>query len=89
MAFTTGELILFLDDDACAHPDCVERLSGCFEDAQVVGAGALIEPLWPKRAAALVSRRIPLDGRMHLSRACAGADPKSSRRRDVHSSRSI
>lgn len=47
VAFTTGDLILFLDDDACAHPDCFERLTGCFEDAQVVGAGALIEAVWP------------------------------------------
>lgn len=41
-----GTLIAFLDDDAIAEPDWLERLCACFIDAQVLGVGGVVEPLW-------------------------------------------
>jgi len=41
-----GALIAFLDDDATAEPDWLNRLTCCCEDAQVLGAGGAVEPLW-------------------------------------------
>ncbi len=39
-------LIAFLDDDAVAEPDWLMRLSQCCEDAEVLGAGGSVDPLW-------------------------------------------
>ena len=41
-----GELVLFLDDDAVAEPDWVERTAAAFADPDVVGAGGWVEPRW-------------------------------------------
>src|SRR5919199_2006307 len=41
-----GALIAFLDDDAEAMPDWLERLQACYADARVLGAGGAIEPRW-------------------------------------------
>lgn len=46
IALAKGELIAFLDDDASAEPDWLERLVRCCEDPQVLGAGGTVEPLW-------------------------------------------
>ncbi len=42
----SGELVGFLDDDAVAAPDWLERLAAQFADADVVGAGGAILPAW-------------------------------------------
>jgi glycosyltransferase involved in cell wall biosynthesis len=42
-----GDVIAFLDDDALAAPDWLERLLQPYGDSRVVGVGGLIEPLWP------------------------------------------
>ena len=41
-------IIVFLDDDAVAEQNWLERLVEAFEDARVLGAGGHIEPLWRK-----------------------------------------
>lgn len=46
VAVADGALIAFLDDDACAAPDWLERLAAAFADSQVVGAGGAIVPHW-------------------------------------------
>jgi glucosyl-dolichyl phosphate glucuronosyltransferase len=43
---THGELIAFLDDDAIAKIDWLERLCVWLEDQLVLGAGGLVEPHW-------------------------------------------
>jgi GT2 family glycosyltransferase/O-antigen/teichoic acid export membrane protein len=47
IAQATGELVAFLDDDAIADSDCLRRLSERCLEPGVIGAGALIEPVWP------------------------------------------
>jgi GT2 family glycosyltransferase len=44
-----GTLIAFLDDDAIAEPDWIERLGLCCQDPQVLGAGGVVEPLWAEK----------------------------------------
>jgi GT2 family glycosyltransferase len=46
IAIARGALVAFLDDDATAEPDWLERLSRCCEDSQVLGAGGRVEPHW-------------------------------------------
>lgn len=46
IAAASGSLIAFLDDDAVAEPDWLERLVRCCEDPQVLGAGGTVEPFW-------------------------------------------
>lgn len=41
-----GDLLVFLDDDAYANPDWLERLLSVFSDDQVVGCGGWIVPHW-------------------------------------------
>ena len=52
VANTTGKLIVFLDDDAVAQDDMVQRLQRCVQDNQVLGAVAEIQPQWLGRPAA-------------------------------------
>jgi GT2 family glycosyltransferase len=49
IAAASGALITFLDDDAIAEPDWLERLYRCCEDPQVLGAGGSVEPLWSEK----------------------------------------
>ncbi len=42
----TGEIVAFLDDDAAADPDWLERLVPVFGDAAVVSAGGSLSPDW-------------------------------------------
>lgn len=46
IAIAKGMFIAYLDDDAVAEPDWLERLVRCCEDATVLGAGGSVEPLW-------------------------------------------
>jgi glucosyl-dolichyl phosphate glucuronosyltransferase len=45
-AVAQGTLIAYLDDDAIAEPDWLELLCACCKDAQVLGVGGVVEPLW-------------------------------------------
>ncbi len=44
-----GEIVAFLDDDAIAEPDWLEQLIACYAEADVVGVGGKIVPLWETR----------------------------------------
>ncbi len=41
-----GSIIAFLDDDAVATPEWIERATAAFENPQVIGVGGTIEPIW-------------------------------------------
>jgi glycosyltransferase involved in cell wall biosynthesis len=41
-----GDLIAFLDDDAMAAPDWLERLAGAYADPNTLGVGGAIVPNW-------------------------------------------
>jgi glycosyltransferase involved in cell wall biosynthesis len=41
-----GTVLAFLDDDAIAEPDWVEKLAACYTSPNIVGVGGKIEPLW-------------------------------------------
>jgi GT2 family glycosyltransferase len=46
VAAARGDLIAFLDDDAIAAPDWLERVVEHFADPEVLGVGGFAEPLW-------------------------------------------
>jgi GT2 family glycosyltransferase len=46
IAAAQGEILAFLDDDAIAAPDWLERLCAAYSDPDVIGVGGAIEPLW-------------------------------------------
>jgi glycosyltransferase involved in cell wall biosynthesis/GT2 family glycosyltransferase len=41
-----GEVVAFLDDDAVAQPDWLERLAAAYADPNVLGAGGSVQPRW-------------------------------------------
>jgi glucosyl-dolichyl phosphate glucuronosyltransferase len=41
-----GDVVAFLDDDACAAPDWVERMLDAYEDDSVIGVGGWVRPTW-------------------------------------------
>jgi glycosyltransferase involved in cell wall biosynthesis len=49
IAIARGTLLAFLDDDAIAFPDWLERISQGCADPQVLGASGMVEPLWTAR----------------------------------------
>lgn len=49
VAAAHSSLIVFLDDDAAAAPDWLERLAACYADPAVVGVGGAILPAWRER----------------------------------------
>jgi GT2 family glycosyltransferase len=46
VAFASGELIAFLDDDACAEPDWLRGMADAMADPNVMGVGGNVEPDW-------------------------------------------
>lgn len=42
-----SSIIAFIDDDAIAAPDWLENLCAGYADANVIGVGGAIEPMWP------------------------------------------
>lgn len=46
VAMGGGEIIAFLDDDAVAGADWLERLQAGYRDSRVLGVGGSIEPTW-------------------------------------------
>ena len=46
VARARGEIVAFLDDDARAAPDWLERLTAPYADEAVSGVGGWIEPVW-------------------------------------------
>jgi GT2 family glycosyltransferase len=43
-----GDVVAFLDDDAAAAHEWLERLAACYGDDDVLGVGGSIEPMWPR-----------------------------------------
>ncbi|MGC0238446.1 glycosyltransferase family 2 protein [Arthrobacter sp. SD76] len=41
-----SDVVAFLDDDAVAAPDWLERLMALYDDPEVLGVGGRVEPLW-------------------------------------------
>src|SRR5665213_2602093 len=52
VAVSSGDIIVFLDDDAYAEPDWLEHLVAPMSDPKVVGAGGWVLPHWEGKAAA-------------------------------------
>jgi len=46
VAACTGEVVAFLDDDARAAPDWLERLAAAYADPATIGAGGAVHPAW-------------------------------------------
>jgi GT2 family glycosyltransferase len=46
IAAATGEIVAFLDDDAIARPDWLERLCAPYADERVAGVGGRVVPNW-------------------------------------------
>lgn len=46
VAEATGDVVAFLDDDAIAAPDWLERLAAAYADPKVLGAGGTVRPRW-------------------------------------------
>ena len=46
LALATGDVVAFLDDDATAARDWLERLAGGYEADDVVGVGGAVLPAW-------------------------------------------
>jgi O-antigen biosynthesis protein len=44
---SSGDIVAFLDDDAVAPVDWVERLSAHYADQRVIGVGGKVVPVWP------------------------------------------
>jgi cellulose synthase/poly-beta-1,6-N-acetylglucosamine synthase-like glycosyltransferase len=44
----TGDIVAFLDDDACARPDWLARMLAHYADSTVVAVGGRIVPVWPQ-----------------------------------------
>jgi glucosyl-dolichyl phosphate glucuronosyltransferase len=47
VAVARADVVAFLDDDAVAACDWLERLADVYDDTAVVGAGGTVEPDWP------------------------------------------
>src|SRR4029453_3137864 len=50
MTASTGEIVLFLDDDAVAEPDWVSQLLAHYCDPNFLGVGGAAQPLWERSA---------------------------------------
>ena len=45
-ALATGDVVAFLDDDAAAEPQWLERLVAPYADGAVIGVGGAVHPAW-------------------------------------------
>lgn len=46
LAIARGDVVAFIDEDAIAAPNWLEKLLGAYADPRVVGVGGAIEPRW-------------------------------------------
>lgn len=46
VAAAEADVVAFLDDDAIAEPDWLERLAGAYADPDVLGVGGAVHPRW-------------------------------------------
>ena len=47
LGIASGDVVAFLDDDATADPNWVERLSSHYQQSSVLGVGGFAKPVWP------------------------------------------
>jgi GT2 family glycosyltransferase len=47
ISHAVGDIVAFLDDDARAEPDWLERLTAGYSNPSVVGVGGTATPVWP------------------------------------------
>ncbi len=69
-----GEVIAFLDDDAAARPDWLERLLAPYADSSVAAVGGAAFPLWPAtagRPAVLPARDVSAAGELDWVVGCS------------------
>ena len=57
LATSRGEVLAFLDDDAVASPEWLERLVGHLDDPSVLGVGGRLDALWARRRPAWFPRQ--------------------------------
>lgn len=48
IALALGKIVAFIDDDAVAAPDWLEKLVGWYKNPDVMGVGGSIAPMWAK-----------------------------------------
>lgn len=65
VAEATGEVVVFLDDDAAARPGWLRALLAPYSDPSVIGVGGIAHPKWP-------------DGRPHTLPGSAPDDPDAT-----------
>lgn len=53
-----GDIVAFLDDDAVAAPNWLERLVEPFSDATIVAVGGSAAPIWPDTAPAVLPEEL-------------------------------
>ena len=46
VGLATSEIVAFLDDDAVAAPDWLEKLTALYDDSDVLAVGGMVEPSW-------------------------------------------
>jgi glucosyl-dolichyl phosphate glucuronosyltransferase len=46
IALSSGQIIAFLDDDAIAEPDWLNRLARAYDNPAILGVGGRLEPVW-------------------------------------------
>ena len=46
VAETDADVVAFVDDDAIAQPDWLERIAAAYRDPRVLGAGGTVRPRW-------------------------------------------
>lgn len=49
IAAANSEIVAFMDDDAEALPDWLDKLLPAYLDQRIIGVGGAIEPVWPRR----------------------------------------
>jgi GT2 family glycosyltransferase len=49
ISHAVGDVVAFLDDDARAEPDWLERLAAGYSDPSILGVGGAAAPVWPGR----------------------------------------
>ncbi|TLM72175.1 glycosyltransferase [Pseudarthrobacter sp. NamB4] len=48
VSIATSDVVAFLDDDALAAPDWLERLADMYDDPDVLAVGGRVEPVWER-----------------------------------------
>lgn len=50
IAESSGETVVFIDDDAVPHPGWLATMRAAFTDPELLGAGGEVRPVWPEGA---------------------------------------